>query len=57
MSDVEGVSALDDYVRTHSPVYNNDGINEESSVRASFFRLLSLVEGGNVTGLYPYIAT
>ena len=57
MSEVEGVSALDDYERTHSPVYNNDGINEEMSVRASFFRLLSLVEGGNVTGLYPYMAT
>jgi hypothetical protein len=60
LSEVQGVSALDDYERTHGPVHDNDKINEETLVRTSFLRLLPLVEReerGNVTGPCPYMAT
>lgn len=46
LSEVQGVSALDDYERTHGPVREDNRINEGTSTRVSFLRLPPLTEGG-----------
>lgn len=46
LSEVQGVSALDDYERTHGPAHELSGLDEETAFRASFLKLLPLVEGG-----------
>jgi hypothetical protein len=45
LSAVQGVSALDDYERTHGPV-RDDNEKNETAVRISFLRLPAPLEGG-----------
>ena len=46
LSELQDVSALDDYERKHGPVREDDTRGGESIVRTSFLRLLPLTEGG-----------
>jgi hypothetical protein len=46
LSEVQGVSALDEYERTHGPVSEADGSSGRTTVRVSFSRLPALGEGG-----------
>lgn len=46
LSELQDVSALDDYERKHGPVREDDTRDGESIVRTSFLRLPPLTEGG-----------